>query len=327
MLNRIARRGSGRALVAAAALLALPACGEDPEDPFVVEGSGDLSGTLYYDVDRDGEFDPFAGDFALSDVDVFVLERGSADTDDAIAEVTTNAQGRFEVDALPVGTHDLFFALPDEMGVVCQNPLPVSVRINETTNVGAAAQESCLISIAEARELPDGEVVTVRGVVTVGTGDISGSYFFLMDETAGIKIFGGQGVVGQFIELTGSMLTFSSEREIENPSITVLGTAPLPDPVLITGAELLSADYEGSLATVEGLEVVSVTASGTSGWDVRVNAPDGETFIVRVDIDTGLNGEELFTVGGIYNVTGVVSPFGGAEQLYVRVLSDIEEVS
>src|SRR5688500_18374201 len=214
MLNRTLRRGRSPAFLAVAALVALSACDDgDPAEPFVIEGAGDLRGTLYYDVNRDGEFDPFAGDFALTGVNVFVRER---DTDLVMTQVATDAQGRFSFDALPVGTHDVFFALEDDAGVVCQNPLEVSIRINETTNVSASAQESCLIAISEARELPDGEVVTVRGVVTVGTGDISGSYFFLqsLDEAAGIKVFGGQASVGQYIEVTGTMLTFSGiEKE------------------------------------------------------------------------------------------------------------------
>ena len=321
MLNRIARRGRGPAFVAVAALVALSACDDgDPADPFVIEGEGDLRGTLYYDVDRDGEFDPFAGDFALTGVNVVVRER---DTDLVMTQIATDAQGRFAFDALPVGTHDLFFALADDAGVVCQNPLEVSIRINETTNVAASAQESCLISIAEARELPADEPVTVRGVVTVGTGNISGSYFWIQDETGGIKIFGMpfSAEEGQFVEVQGLIEIFSSEVEISRGSVTLLAEdVPLPDPIEIEGADVVSHEFQGSLVVVRDLEVVSVTTS-SSGSDVVVRAPDDSQFIVRVDVDANVT--RTFTPGELIDVTGVVGPFGGSEQIYIRSNADV----
>lgn len=325
MLNRIARRGRGPAFLAVAALVALTACDDgDPAEPFVVEGEGDLRGTLYYDVDRDGVFDPFAGDFALTGVNVVVRER---DTDLVMSQIATDAQGRFAFDALPVGTHDLFFALADDAGVVCQNPLEVSIRINETTNVAASAQESCLISIAEARELPADEPVTVRGVVTVGTGNISGSYFWIQDETGGIKIFGMPFAAepGQFVEVQGLIEIFQSEIEISRGSVTLLAEdVPLPDPIEITGAELVSHEFQGSLVVVRDLEVVAVQ-TGLASYNVTVRAPDGSQFIVRVDEDASIT--RTFTVGEVIDVTGVVGPFGGSEQLFIRSDADVVPAS
>ena len=320
MLNRITRRGRATAFIAVAALLALTACDDgDPAEPFVVEGAGNLRGTLFYDVDRDGEFDPFAGDFALAGTNVLVYERG---TDQTITQATTDAQGRFEFDELPVGTHDLFFAVTDDEGIVCQNPLEVSIRISETTNVSAASQESCLVTIAEAREQPADEPVTVRGVVTVATGNISGSYFWIQDETGGIKIFGMPFAAqeGQLVEVQGLIEIFGGEIEISRGSVTLLAdNQPLPDPIEITGAELVSHEFQGSLVVVRDLQVVSV-GSGAS-YNVTVRAPDGSQFIVRVDEDADIS--RTFAVGDVLDVTGVVGPFGGSEQLYIRSDADV----
>jgi len=320
--------GGRRALLgaAAAAVLTLGACDGDPADPYVVEGEGSVSGFLFYDADRDGVFDPIAGDYVLSGVPVNLYER---DTNDVIpgTEVTTDAQGRFSITAVEVGTHSLFVDLDENVGTVCQNPMPVSVRLNEVTAVSVTGQESCLITIEEAREQPIDAPVTVRGVVTVGSGDVSGSYFWIQDETAGIKIFmPASAQVGQYVEVSGLREDAFGEKEVSRGTVTVLGTAPVPDPVIITGAELLSSDYQGSLVTVEGVEVTAIAVGVGGGDNITVRAPDGEVFLIRADYDTGVTQGTAFTVGETYNVSGVVSPFGGAEQIYVRGDSDIELV-
>jgi hypothetical protein len=170
----------------------------------------------------------------------------------------------------------------------------------------------------------------VRGVVTVGSGDLSASYFFVQDATAGIKVFTPASTeVGQLLEITGNLDVFSGELEIINAQITNLGTAPLPDPTELTGAEFASHDFQGTLAVVRGLEVTGVPdlggqAPGVS-YNVNVVAPDGTNFIIRVDSDAAIT-PGTFVLGETYDVIGVVSPFGGAEQLYVRSNADIDQI-
>lgn len=316
--------GGRVAVVMVAALLG--ACESDTEPPFEVEGEGTLTGTLYYDADRNGVFDPFAGDQALSGVDVVLQQRGTGQVISG-SEATTGAGGRFTITGAPVGTHDLFVGLPEEMGQVCQNPLPVSVYIGETTNVRVAGQESCLVRIDEARELPGGEPVTVRGTVTVAKGTISGAYFWISDGTAGIKIYAPAAPansVGDVVEATGLIEIAFGEHEVNasTGTVMILGSEEDPDPLVITGAELVSHDFQGSLVTVEDLVVTAVADhSAGSSYNVTVRAPDGSSFILRIDSDAGIATE--FVVGNTYDVTGVISPFSGAEQLYPRSDADI----
>lgn len=318
--------GSGARLAAVALATLLGACGGDTEPPFEIEGEGTLTGTLYYDADRDGVFDPFAGDEALSGVDVVLQQRGTGQVI-AGSETTTGPGGRFTISGVPVGTHDLFIGLSEELGQVCQNPLPVSVYIGETTNVRVAGQESCLIAIDEARALPGGEPVTVRGTVTVAKGTISGAYFWISDGTAGIKIYAPAAPaneLGDVVEATGLIEIAFGEYEVDASAgtVTILGSAEIPDPLVITGAELVSHDFQGSLVTVEDLVVTSVADhSAGSSYNVSVRAPDGSSFILRIDSDAAIATE--FVVGNTYDVTGVISPFGGAEQLYPRSDADI----
>lgn len=320
-----ASRALRGAAFAALSLLALAACDDDIADPIEIEGQGTVSGLLYFDVNRDGFFEPIEGDSALVGVPVWLQVRG---TDQVVSgtETTTDAQGRFTITNVPVGTHDVVFESDALDGaIICNAPRQVSVRISEVTALSVSGQESCLIDIAEAREQPVGTPVTVRGVVTVGSGDLSSSYFFIQDETAGVKVFTAANTeIGQFIEVSGTMDLFASEVEIANAQITVLGTAPLPDPIELTGEQFVSHEYQGSLAVLRGLTVTAIEGSDAAGvsYNVRVTALDGSAFIVRVDSDAGIT-PGTFVVGGTYDLVGVVSPFGGAEQLYVRSNADI----
>lgn len=320
-----ASRALRGAAFAALSTLALAACDSDIADPIELEGQGTISGLLYYDVGRDGVFEPIEGDSALVGVPVWLQVRG---TDQVVSgsETVTDAQGRFTIANAPIGTHDIVFQSDALDGaIICNSPRQVSVRISEVTALSVSGQESCLIDIAVAREQPVGTPVTVRGVATVGSGDLSASYFFIQDETAGIKVFTVANVdVGQFVEVSGTMDLFSGEVEIANAAITVLGTAPLPDPIELTGAEFLSHEYQGSLAVLRGVTVTAVEGSDAAGssYNVRATALDGSAFIVRVDSDAGVT-TGTFVVGNTYDLVGVVSPFGGAEQLYVRSNADI----
>ena len=325
-----ARRALRGAAAVALGTLALAACEDETPPPFEVEGTGTVSGLLFYDEGRDGQFEPVEGDSALAGVPLTLRVRGTGEVIPG-TETTTDAQGRFTITGVPVGTHDIVFdeEFLEGIAVVCQSPRPVSVRISEVTSLVISSQESCLIPIAQAREEDLGTPVTVRGVVTVGSGDLSSSYFFVQDETAGIKVFTpANAVVGQFVEVSGEMAVFSGELEIVNATITTLGTAPLPDPIVLTGAQFASHEFQGSLALLEDLEATSVPPIGdqSASYNVEVLAPDGTAFIIRVDSDANIT-PGTFVVGNVYDVIGVVSPFGGAEQLYVRSDADIAAAS
>lgn len=326
---KISVTAAGRRALGGAVLLAVlgvAGCGDDIPPLFEPEGEGAIEGLLYYDADRNGTFNPMGGDFALEDVTVEVRRRNTGEVL-ANGQDVTGPDGRFNLTSLELGTHDLFVRFPEELGAVCQNPLPVSVFINETTSVRVAGQESCLIQIAEARELPAGEPVTVRGTVTVAKGTISTSYFWVSDGTAGIKIYAPAAPNvqrGDVVEATGLIDVPFGEHEVDASagSVTLIGSAPVPDPIVITGAEMVSHDFQGSVVTVEDLEVTEVQDHNPgSSYNVTVSAPDGSSFILRIDSDAAITTE--FAEGSLYDVTGVVSPFGGAEQLYPRSDADI----
>src|SRR5688572_33420295 len=86
-------------------LALLGACADDPEPPFAVEGTGRLTGRLFFDADNNALFTPLGGDTLLRNVAVQLRERGSSVM---MAATTTDATGSFTFDAVPPGTHDGF---------------------------------------------------------------------------------------------------------------------------------------------------------------------------------------------------------------------------
>src|SRR5687767_47788 len=138
----------------ALSLVLVAACAEDPEPPFEVEGTGRVTGRLFFDADNNGLFTPLGGDTLLRNVAVQLRERGSSVV---IDEMTTDAGGAFEFEGIPPGTHDVF--LVQDTAVIknlvfCVNPLRASVYRDETAFVTAPAKRGCVVRINVAEALP-----------------------------------------------------------------------------------------------------------------------------------------------------------------------------
>ena len=112
------------AFVGAAALFA---CG-DPAPPLAITGTGSIEGLVFFDESEDGIFDPSDGDYVISGVGIAIRNRGTGETF-ANGAAQSDANGRFLVASVPLGTHDMFvdtLTVPADVNI-CQNPLRVSV--------------------------------------------------------------------------------------------------------------------------------------------------------------------------------------------------------
>lgn len=325
----------------AAALLGLAACETEIAPPFEVVGTGVVEGRLFFDADGDGLFDPLAGDEPLAGVQLGVYRRGTAELF-AGAQTTTGAEGRFRVQGLPIGTHDVFVnaaTLPE--GVVCQNPVPASVYRDEPTYVDVTVRIACRISIEEAKAAAQGTVVNVRGIVTMRPGQsrLQGDDMYVQDATGGIKIFGsaigGHDLeIGDLVDITATLGAFNDELQLTSPQINEVVEdvgAPAPAPVTTNEAALqgapLTAPLLGRLVRVEGAVLLTPFASG-GGRNARIDDGSGA---VEVRIEPGVieSTDDInprFTVGACYNITGVLGSFRGTAQIKPRQLTDMEEV-
>lgn len=333
------RRGS---YAVAAALLAGLACDGGIAPPFVINGTGSLEGLIFYDADRNGAFDPPAGDDAAPNVILLVRVRGTEETF-TDAQVTSDANGRFAFSNIPVGTHDLFIdTTTAPAGVAfCQNPLRVSVRSNQVRFVSVEGRGGCIILIAEAEALGLGAFVTVQGLVTAAPGQIRSEASYIEDASGAIQLFDsdllGLGIeVGDRIEVSGTIGQFGLEFEILNDvrlnAITKAFATPIPDTV--TTLEVAGAGsppenpLQGRLVHVLLAEQMSAFATG-GGRNAQF---DDGTGVVEIRIEVGLMASSgdvatQFPAGRCYNITGVIGSFNSVAQLKPRTLADMVEVA
>jgi hypothetical protein len=308
-------------------VMATAACDTGPAEPFRIEGAGAIEGLVFFDANRDGKFDPSAGDSLLPGVRVELRQRGTQQTL-ANAQATTSPTGRFRIDNVPLGTHSLYvdtLALPTGMRL-CQNPLPASVYSGEAGFVTLNAVAACLITIAEARTRPAGTPIVVRGVVTVRQGAHRTDNFYLQDRTSGIQVFGIPGLglaVGDSVEVSGVMAAFNLEQQINNPIVSRLGEGTPHEPRVATGRDVADIRFEGQLIRVNNAEVTAVQTGTASGYNVNMR---DETGAFEIRIEGGLIPtipHSTWVVGQRYDVIGALGRFNALGQLKLRASNEV----
>lgn len=337
---RALRRLGAVAALAAVALLA--ACDDEVAPPFSIEGTGSVEGLVFFDASEDRVFDPADGDYAVSGVAVAVLERGTGETF-AGGTATSGDDGRFRVEGLPAGTHDLLIdesTVPEGINI-CQNPLPVTVYLDETQFRPVQGRPGCLITIEEAKEADVGEFVIVEGIVTSFPGQIESNFVYIEDETAGLFLFApglmGQGIeVGDLIEVGGSTALFSGQFQLGDDTQLRrhVEDVETPEPTVVTTAEIAASgsdplhDLQNRLVKLEAAELTA--EFGAPGNEQNAFIDDGTgQLIMRVDDGVVSDRDSLnsmFSVGTCYDIVGFAANFNGTGQIFPRSLDDIEEV-
>lgn len=172
--------------------------------------------------------------------------------------------------------------------------------------------------IAEARRLPEGSTVTVRGVVTVPTGAFSSDRSFaLQDETGGLYVFRRAGIgqslaVGDEVCVSGRLALYHGLLELmpRSPAeIARIGRSTPPSAVIVPPRQVGKAN-EGRLVTITGL---------VSDFGERRFRVDGATVYVYEATGISLAG---LRVGCRVTVTGFSGNYNGP-QVWPRTQADI----
>jgi hypothetical protein len=329
-----------RAATALALLVLGGACADDPAPPFDVEGTGRLTGRLFFDADNNGLFTPLGGDTLLSNVEVELRERGSSVVIDA---TTTDASGTFEFDAVPPGTHDVFLVRDANVTgtlVFCVNPMRASVYRDETAFIAAAAKRGCVvrINIAEADTLR--APVTVAGIVTAAQGTYRSDNAYIQDPTGGVLLFDVPSsaalALGDSIEISGVLTQFNGEAEIEDVIVAPNRVSTtVPDPLERTTGAIAAAvtaggtktTEVGQLVVVRGVSVGPFTTGGTPPRNAVIDDGSGA-------IELRLDGNVLTAIPSAtfdqtkcYDIIGILGYFNGTPQLKPRIPSDVAVVT
>lgn len=187
-----------------------------------------------------------------------------------------------------------------------------------------------LITIEEARSLPEGSDVTVRGIAL--NGPELGSIRYIQDNTGAIAVYDfsllTDIVAGDSIEVSGELYDYNSLLEISPiTSVSVINTGnPVPAPEVVTLTSGWDESWEARLVTVNDVTFTDSGTFSTAGSGTNYDVTDGSsTGEIRVYTSTNIDGtaipeEEV-------NITGIMSQYApggsGGYQLLPRDLSDI----
>ncbi len=195
---------------------------------------------------------------------------------------------------------------------------------------GASAQ---VISIADARNLPLGTVVTVEGSVTVPSGDFSASTFdqgfAIQDETGGIYVSTSDNPNLNFhrrVRVTGVVGD-------DGFGVRVLRPASLADVQTLPGASRVEPQPVATGDVSEATEGLLLEVTGTVtrivndlpyGYQVFVDDGSGETQIF-IAASTGINPFKIpfVEVGSRITAVGVSSQFLAQYEVLPRHRGDI----
>lgn len=176
-----------------------------------------------------------------------------------------------------------------------------------------------LVTVAEARQVADGTVVTLEGVIISKPGLFGGQGFYLQDNTAGIYVFQSEAgyQAGDLIRISAIKTLFNGEVELENPVvIEKKGTRPIPAPLI---QDSVNDSNQGQLITLKNVTVSDVVQASPGGsFEFSAVSADGTSTRIRMDGRTGVDFGQFtatFPDGSMVDITGVSSIFRGNYQL------------
>ncbi|WP_243297295.1 DUF6359 domain-containing protein [Bacillus litorisediminis] len=193
---------------------------------------------------------------------------------------------------------------------------------------GTAPDEPTITTIAEARQLGDGENVTVEGIVTTVPGSWGSKGFYVQDETGGIYVYQSHAGIsqGDRVRIDGTLGAFNGEKQLTNPTVEVLASnQPIPEAITISPAGV-NQDVQGELIKLEGVTVTNIEEQ-SYGTVEFVAVKGDETVLVRIDNRTGYDYAGFtadFKEGDVINVTGIASIFRDTYQVKPRGEADLE---
>ncbi len=292
---------------------------------------GGIAGVLYRDENANGVFDE--GDTPAPGIPVAVYA-GSTAEGEPVDETTTSDQGAYAFDGLRPGTYTVVFSPFPTMELEGGNSVTVMVGADAVSTPSVEFTGNLLSPIGDARalaEADDSAVVAVKG--TVAWQPSFSDDLFIQDGTGGIQVYARNADVrdlglepGDRVIVVGEVDLRFGEPQITNVSALMVqgsGDAPTPEP---TTAETINAGAVGhQLVTVEGATVTGIDTLQYDNQFVTLTDAAGNEFGVYADSRTGVE-PAVWTMGGVYDVTGVVgydSRYPYANRIEVRGTEDV----
>jgi hypothetical protein len=202
-----------------------------------------------------------------------------------------------------------------------------------TGPVVSLPQNPKTISIAEARSLPLGTIVTIDGSVTVPSGAFSSSTFdqgfAIQDRTGGIYVSTSDNLgfgLRQQVRVTGRLADTVLPGLLVLVDVTAVkahGRGPKVRPLAVATGDV-GEDTEGSLVTITGTITQPIINDLPFGFIIFVNDGSGEVHSF-VCASTGIDVSGL-SPGQTVEITGFSGQFANDFEVDPRVQSDIRVI-
>ncbi|HET8786988.1 MAG TPA: hypothetical protein VFM38_15245, partial [Candidatus Limnocylindrales bacterium] len=189
-------------------------------------------------------------------------------------------------------------------------PTPTATSTPSPSSTATPSPSPSGPTIAAARALPVGTIVTVRGVVTAEPGRLgTPALFAIADASGGIVVKLPSGVVppprGRALVVTGPLADPYGQTEIRPAAagVTAQGTEALPAPIDLP-ASGPNETTEARLVRVTGTALAKPTKATSGDITLLVETSSGTQVRVMADASSGLTASSLVK-GARYGLVGV----------------------
>lgn len=321
-----------RTLAQLLACLPLVLAGCDPAGSdlgFGAEPTGEVAVVLY--LDRDGSGTATGPDTVFQGARVSLRPQGGGA---AVATATSDQQGIARFTTLRLGD----YLVTVESASIGDSILVADIDQDSIRVAAIAPQVGATVrlaypelSIRQARLLPAGRRVFVRGLVLAGVQLYSDQSSHMADTSRAVRLtnvalLGGLtgNAAGDSVVVLGTVGLVNGQTVLSGARVTRVATRPAPVPKPVTSAVAASAQNGALDADLVLVSSVVVSDSMTVAPHFQVVASDGSGAVtIQLDTNPGIatNG---FRIGRILNVRGVLVPTGqGSWILKPRGAGDI----
>jgi hypothetical protein len=318
------------ALSALSALIVAAACTNDGSD-LGPSPLGERTVAVGVYLDRDGSRTVTALDTVFAKARVALLIRGSSDTF-KIATAGTDGVARFN--GVPLGQYSVAVdpkSIGDSIQVQAIDSSDVTVTAADSAVGSLARLGYPEVSIRQARNLPPGRRVFLRGIILAGVQSFRDTTSHLSDSSGALrltKVALRGGLTGNNPGDSVSVLGLTSSRAgqptLDQSSIARFGTRPPPIPLPIGTGQASTASNGALDAALMQITGALIQDTATSAPDFVVTVSDG-TGTLTVLLDGNINfPRTAFRPGRSMNARGVLVPDGiGGWVFKPRAVEDV----
>lgn len=315
-----------RPFLLALAVLAA-ACDPAGEDRLLdIDAEGTIEGVVFLDLDASGT--PGAVDEPATNFQVALVVEGTADT---VATQRTDAEGFFTFDGVEAGTYEIVPAtssLGDSLRVVFRDPPGsrvediepgelTSVTVGDDDSVSVALGISYfIVTVEEARALPVGRNVFVRGLALTGVGTLGDTAIYIQGDSRAIRATRASGddlVPGDSVLALGTIALREGQPVLLNAEARLDGTGGAIDTIALGAGVARTAGggvYDAQLVSLAEV-LVTDTATVGSRFIITVEDPSGSVAVVIPEADDEFDhpapGDELDVIGILVPAPGIAS--------------------